>query len=136
LVATPSVASPADEPAQAHPMVTRYGHHMRKEKAYTDDTVRYDSRRRAFFAAPVSHHDALRDPEWYAAMSAKFDALSQTKTWILVPQPPGVNIVGSKWILKLSIVSTVQSTSIRPAWLLVVLLSSMGLIMQILSVQL
>jgi hypothetical protein len=45
LVTTPSVNSPADEPAQAHPMVTRYGDHMRKEKAYTDDTVRYDSRR-------------------------------------------------------------------------------------------
>jgi histone deacetylase 1/2 len=99
LAAMPSVASPA-EPAQAHPMVTRHRDHTRKEKAYTDGTVRYDSRRRAFFAAPVSHHEALREPEWYAAMSAEFDALSQTKTWTLVPRPPGVNIVGSKWIFK------------------------------------
>jgi hypothetical protein len=33
-------------------------------------------------------------------MSAEFDALSQTKTWTLVPRPPGINIVGSKWIFK------------------------------------
>jgi hypothetical protein len=100
LAATPSVASPADEPSQAHPMVTQHRDHTWKEKAYTDGTVRYDSRRRAFFATLVSHHDALREPEWYAAMSAEFDALSQIKTWTLVPRPPGVNIVGSKWIFK------------------------------------
>jgi hypothetical protein len=97
---TPSVASPVDDPVPTHPMVTRHRDHTRKDKAYTDGTVRYDSRRRAFFAAPISHHDALREPEWYAAMSAEFDALSQTKTWTLVPRPPGVNIVGSKWIFK------------------------------------
>jgi hypothetical protein len=33
-------------------------------------------------------------------MAVEFDALQQTGTWILVPPPPGVNIVGSKWIFK------------------------------------
>jgi hypothetical protein len=33
-------------------------------------------------------------------MSAEFDALSRIKTWTLVPWPPDVNIVGSKWIFK------------------------------------
>jgi hypothetical protein len=62
--------------------------------------VRYDPRCRAFFAAPVSHREALHEPEWYAAMAAEFAALSQTRTWTLVPRPPGVNTIGSKWIFK------------------------------------
>jgi histone deacetylase 1/2 len=33
-------------------------------------------------------------------MSDEFAALQQTGTWTLVPRPPGVNIVGSKWIFK------------------------------------
>jgi hypothetical protein len=33
-------------------------------------------------------------------MEAEFDALITNRTWILVPRPPGTNIVGSKWIFK------------------------------------
>jgi histone deacetylase 1/2 len=33
-------------------------------------------------------------------MADEFAALTQTGTWTLVPRPPGVNIVGSKWIFK------------------------------------
>uniref|UniRef100_A0A8R7RBH0 Reverse transcriptase Ty1/copia-type domain-containing protein n=1 Tax=Triticum urartu TaxID=4572 RepID=A0A8R7RBH0_TRIUA len=81
-------------------MVTRHRDHTRKEKSYTDGTVRYDSRRRAFFAVPVSHRDALGEPAWRAAMSEEFAALRHTNTWVLVPRPPGVNIVSCKWIFK------------------------------------
>jgi hypothetical protein len=81
-------------------MVTRARDHTRRTKQYTDGTVRYDPRRHAFFATPVSHRDALHDAAWRDAMSTELNALRQTKTWILVPQPAGVNIVGSKWIFK------------------------------------
>jgi hypothetical protein len=33
-------------------------------------------------------------------MADEFSALRKTGTWILVPRPPGVNIVGNKWIFK------------------------------------
>uniref|UniRef100_A0A8R7NWC1 Reverse transcriptase Ty1/copia-type domain-containing protein n=1 Tax=Triticum urartu TaxID=4572 RepID=A0A8R7NWC1_TRIUA len=81
-------------------MVTRHRDHTRKEKSYTNGTVRYDSCRRDFFAAPVSHRDALGEPAWRAAMSEEFAALRHTNTWVLVPRPPGVNIVSCKWIFK------------------------------------
>jgi hypothetical protein len=81
-------------------MVTRLRDNTRREKQYTDGTVRYNPSRRALFAAPVSHRDALRAPEWRAAMAEEFSALTHTRTWTLVPRPPGTNIVGSKWIFK------------------------------------
>jgi histone deacetylase 1/2 len=81
-------------------MVMRTRDATRREKEYMDGTVRYDPKRRAFFATPVSHHDALHELEWRAAMADEFAALQSTNTWVLVPRPPGVNIVGSKWIFK------------------------------------
>ena len=34
-------------------------------------------------------------------MDAKFSALQKKNTWSLVPLPPGVNLVGCKWVFKL-----------------------------------
>ncbi|KAK1602429.1 hypothetical protein QYE76_037452 [Lolium multiflorum] len=92
----PSVAAPVT----GHLMATRLRTDSRCAKQFTDGTVRYDPRRRAFFAAPVSHHDALEEPAWHAAMSDEFVALHQNNTWNLVPRPPGVNLVSRKWIFK------------------------------------
>ncbi|KAK1606785.1 hypothetical protein QYE76_030467 [Lolium multiflorum] len=97
LAAGPSAAPPT---GSTHAMVTRARDHTRTEKVYTDGTVRYDPRRRAFFAAPSSHREALQEPAWSSAMADEFAALTRTGTWKLVPRPPGVNIVGSKWIFK------------------------------------
>jgi histone deacetylase 1/2 len=81
-------------------MVTRNRDDTCREKCYTDGTVLYDTSRRAFFTAPVSHRDSLCEPAWRAAMAEEFSVLCQTSTWTLVPRPPGVNIVGSKWVFK------------------------------------
>jgi hypothetical protein len=72
-------------PVIGHPMATRLRTDSHRAKQFTDGTVRYDPRRRAFFAAPVSHRDALREPAWHAAMTDEFVALHQNNTWRLVP---------------------------------------------------
>jgi hypothetical protein len=71
---TPAVTPPAAPPG--HGMVTRLRDNTRREKKYSDGTVRYNPQWRALFAAPVSHHDALRKPAWRNAMSEEFSALS------------------------------------------------------------
>jgi hypothetical protein len=81
-------------------MATRLHDATRHEKKYTYSTIFYDTRRRAFFAAPLSHREALREPAWHDAMSAEFSALRQTGTWTLVPRPRDVNLVSYKWIFK------------------------------------
>ena len=97
--ASPPPAPPAAEPARV--IVTRRRNDISRPKVYRDGTVRYDPyRRRAFMVEPASHRTALSEPAWRAAMEAEFEALQANKTWILVPRPPGTNIVGSKWIFK------------------------------------
>ena len=36
-------------------------------------------------------------------MDAEFEALQRPQTWSLVPAPPQVNLVGSKWVFKLKL---------------------------------
>ena len=36
-------------------------------------------------------------------MDAEFEALQRLQTWSLVPAPPQVNLVGSKWVFKLKL---------------------------------
>jgi hypothetical protein len=47
---------------------------------------------------PSSYKRALLDPLWLSDMCDEFDALQQNNTWSLVPKPPGVNVVSSKWV--------------------------------------
>ena len=118
-------------------MVTRLRDGTRRPLRPTDGTVRYDPRRRAFFAAtPTSHRDALREPAWHRAMSDEFTALRQTNTWVLVPRPPGVNIVGSKWVFKTKQRPDGSVDNTRLVWLLEGSLSNTALTMVRRSVRL
>ena len=95
---TPKTAAPA--PAPGHIMVICQCDQTHHDKTYTNNTILYNPRRHAFFASPTSHRDALREPAWQSAMADEFSALCQTRTWVLIPRPPGVNVVGSKWVFK------------------------------------
>jgi Reverse transcriptase (RNA-dependent DNA polymerase) len=40
-------------------------------------------------------------PEWEAAIREELTTIDKAGTWVLVDQPPGVNVVGSKWVFRL-----------------------------------
>lgn len=51
---------------------------------------------------PKGYADALELPqakEWLLAMRMEFSSLMKNHTWDLVPTPPGVKIVGSRWVM-------------------------------------
>jgi hypothetical protein len=47
---------------------------------------------------PSTYHQALKDPNWFNAMSGEYNALMAQNTWSLVPKPAGANVVIRKWI--------------------------------------
>ena len=49
---------------------------------------------------PGNYRSALADPQWRAAMADEYQALIDNDTWLLVPRPPGANVVTGKWIYK------------------------------------
>ncbi|KAF0733504.1 hypothetical protein Ae201684_009741 [Aphanomyces euteiches] len=53
---------------------------------------------------PKTVREALSGPnaaKWTAAMKAEIDSLIANGTWMLVPKPPGTNIVSNKWVFKI-----------------------------------
>lgn len=48
-------------------------------KTYIDGTIRYDPKKRDFFAEPISHRQALSDPAWRQTMKSEIDALHRTQ---------------------------------------------------------
>jgi hypothetical protein len=47
---------------------------------------------------PSTCRQALKDPNWHAAMLKEFNALLRIGTWSLIPCPAGANVVSGKWI--------------------------------------
>jgi histone deacetylase 1/2 len=97
----PSDSAPPSPPAapRTHTMRTRLRSGISMPKQRTDGTVTY-SAIRSEDLEPPSLAAALDDPRWRAAMDAELTALHRNKTWRLVPAPPGVNLIDSRWVFK------------------------------------
>jgi histone deacetylase 1/2 len=50
---------------------------------------------------PITVKNALTDPKWLEAMQAEYKALTDNKTWSLVPLPAHKRAIGCKWIFKI-----------------------------------
>ena len=55
------------------------------------------------YTEPPSYKIAFQYPKWCKAIDVEFQALQRQQTWSLVPAPPGVNLVGCKWVFKLKL---------------------------------
>ncbi|XP_012700229.1 uncharacterized protein LOC105914105 [Setaria italica] len=79
--------------------LTRLQRGIRKQKQYTDGTVRY-----GLFTStgePSSLDEALHDRNWHQAMESEYEALMKNRTWHLVPPQKGRNVIGCKWVYKI-----------------------------------
>lgn len=50
---------------------------------------------------PTCFGQAIKDPQWRAAVSAEFQALQSQGTWDLIPSSSKYNVLGCKWIFKI-----------------------------------
>lgn len=100
-------SSPTSQPdtstSNFHPMITRAKAGVFKPK-YKADLAALQSH--ALHVAlssviePRGFKSASKDPKWMAAMVDEIEALNQNNTWTLVPRPSSMNVVGSKWVLR------------------------------------
>jgi histone deacetylase 1/2 len=50
---------------------------------------------------PENVDEALQDEDWKKAMNEEYMALMKNKTWHLVPQQEGKNIIDCKWVYRI-----------------------------------
>lgn len=81
------------------PTKTSFQSGIRKEKIYTDGTIKYGCL--ASTGEPTNEEEALGDENWKGAMKAEYDALVKNNTWRLVPPQKGNNVIGCKWVYKI-----------------------------------
>jgi histone deacetylase 1/2 len=100
VVSVPSAAAGPSAPSSSqHQHQTRLRSGIRKEKAYTDGTVRYSFLTTS--GEPWNTEEALENKDWRKAMDAEYEALMNNKTWHLVPPQKGRNVIGCKWVYKI-----------------------------------
>jgi hypothetical protein len=61
------------------------------------------------YREPATYKAATMSPQaalWKAAMEREYDSLMENRTWILVPPPPGRNIIKCKWVYKVKYTSS------------------------------
>ena len=88
-----------DPPQEITRPRTRLQSGIRKDKVYTDGTIRY-----SLFSSTGEPHaveEAINDPQWKEAMQTEYDALIKNKTWHLIPPQKSINVIGSKWVYKI-----------------------------------
>ena len=86
-----SVASPR--------VMTRLQKGIRNPKVRTDGTIRYGML--CISGEPTTVSSALDDPKWKKAMDEEYSALMRNKTWHLVPNQKGKNIIDCKWVYRI-----------------------------------
>ncbi|CAN1142265.1 Retrovirus-related Pol polyprotein from transposon RE2 [Linum perenne] len=77
---------------KTHSMSTRASTNSLKPKTFTVTTTTLE---------PKNYSQALKHDCWLQAMKSEYDALVRNETWLLVPRPTNVNVVGCKWIYRI-----------------------------------
>jgi hypothetical protein len=78
-------------------MQTRSKSRITKKKSFaTSTSINY------LQTEPPNYTIASKIPEWRAAMASEFDALHRQHTWSLVPSCPDQNVIGCRWVYKMT----------------------------------
>ena len=90
----PLTSSTTSSSTSAHTMATRL------QQGIVKPNPKYFLATISVPTEPKSVKSVLKHPGWVAAIQEEHSALHQKDTWDLVPRPPNVNLIGSKWVFK------------------------------------
>jgi histone deacetylase 1/2 len=97
LTGAPGSSASSDPQLPVHR--TRSATGKRKEKVYTDGTVRYGLS--CSSNEPENLQIALENIHWKHAMDDEYKALVDNKNWNLVPHKQGINFIDCKWVYRI-----------------------------------
>ena len=97
--ANPAASTPVPPLTTVSRVMTRLQKGIRNPKVRTDGTIRYGML--CITGEPARLEDALGDPRWKNAMDEEYSALMRNKTWHLVPEKRGKNIIDCKWVYRI-----------------------------------
>jgi hypothetical protein len=97
-ISSPFSGSSAPAPEAVTRPKTRLQDGIRKEKVFTNGTVRYGCF--AISEEPQDLSTVLEDKHWKAAMDDEFNALIKNNTWHLVAPENIKNVIDCKWVYK------------------------------------
>ncbi|KAL9440828.1 hypothetical protein AB3S75_019492 [Citrus x aurantiifolia] len=75
-------------------------HHMITRRRLKNNPELADQMALNVQVEPKSWKSAIKQPHWKSAMEEEIRALEHNETWVLVPRPEDLNVVGSKWVFK------------------------------------
>jgi hypothetical protein len=117
----PSVYHPVTihrDPGHTHPMVTRRAAGVLRpvdQLILVADTTATPP---DASLVPSSVRSALADPHRRRAMEEEYAALLANHTWVLVPCPPGTNVVTDKWLFRHKLTSNGSLDRYKARWVL------------------
>ena len=87
------------QPVPVSRVTTRLQKGIKNPKVRTDGTIRYGML--CIAGEPTRLEDALEDSRWKNAMDEEYSALMKNKTWQLVPEQRGKNVIDCKWVYRI-----------------------------------
>lgn len=90
--------------ANSQPPTTRTHHMITRSRAgLIKPNPKYElvTLQSSIHCEPKTFKSALKHTGWYRAVLEEMKALHDNKTWVLVPRPPHMNIIGCKWDYKM-----------------------------------
>ena len=84
-------------------MTTRAKHGIHKPKGYPPKFQMFFVTKPTYIIKPNSIQEAMATPHWLSSMEEEIGALKSNHTWDLVPFSASYNLVGNKWVFKVSV---------------------------------
>ncbi|PHU07194.1 hypothetical protein BC332_23683 [Capsicum chinense] len=97
VTSSPDGIAQASLAPQRHHLITR-----NKAKSVVLPYLSLAARKEKTMRESKSTNKALKSPHWLTTMQDEINVLHSNKTWILVPKHVGMNLVSSKWYLRLN----------------------------------
>ena len=71
------------------------------QDVYEETDLIYDNLNLLIAEEPCTYAEVVKEEVWRSAMAEEISAIERNKTWTLVKAPPGIKLIGVKWVFRM-----------------------------------